>query len=81
MKHNNTIYFDSSFRIVQGLLFVMMQLSLSSLIEEIDNEIRWPSLCERRVLAMHIPQLPSCIGFVDGSLISICRPCHNPHHD
>lgn len=46
----------------------------------IANEIRWPSIEEIRQLATHIPQLPSYIRFVDGTLVKFRRPYENEHH-
>jgi hypothetical protein len=54
---------------------------VTSCIEEAcKDEIRWPNDRERRVLARKIPQLPGCIGFIDGTLCQIRRPFGNPLH-
>ena len=42
------------------------------------HEIRWPGPSEREVLGRTIPQLPGCIGFIDGTLCRIRRPYNDP---
>lgn len=81
MKHDNIIYMDSMLwnwsrsAIYDDAIFVASCVNAA-----LRDEIRWPSATERTALAQHIPQLSSYIGFVDGSLVRICRPYENEHH-
>lgn len=81
MKHDNIIYFDamlwnwSRSSLCDDAIFVASYVN-----KAIGDEIRWPTLEERHALAAHIPQLPGCIGFVDGTLVRIHRPFENEHH-
>jgi DDE superfamily endonuclease len=42
------------------------------------SEIRCPTVAERAELATRIPELPGCIGFIDGTLVRIRRPYNDP---
>lgn len=75
------IYFDS----------MLWNWSLSSIYDDeifvanfvnqaIVDEIRWPTPQERRILGRHIPRVPGCIGFMDGTLVRIRRPYENANH-
>ncbi|CAM6102317.1 unnamed protein product [Calypogeia fissa] len=81
LKHDNMINFDASrwnwcmAAICDDALFVATCLN-----EAIAGEIRWPSVEDRRELGQHIPQLPGCIGVVDGTLVRIRRPYENLRH-
>jgi hypothetical protein len=48
------------------------------IVETCANEIRWPSSVEREKLGRSIPQMPGCIGFIDGTLCRIRRPYNDP---
>jgi hypothetical protein len=42
--------------------------------EALKHELTWPSPNERRTLSQNLPDFRGCIGFIDGTLIEICRP-------
>jgi hypothetical protein len=44
------------------------------------DEIRWSTLEERVRLGMHLQELPKCIGFIDGTLNTICKPWQSEAH-
>lgn len=81
MKHDNTIYVDaqrwnwSRTSVSDDSIFVA-----SCVNEALELEIRWPGVPERVELGRVIPQLPGCIGFVDGTLCRVRRPFENQMH-
>ena len=52
----------------------------SCVCEAISDEIRWPNPQERKRLERILRHFPGCIGFIDGTLVEIQRPWHNPNH-
>jgi hypothetical protein len=44
------------------------------------NEIQWPTVEERVSLGTHLWEFPGCIGFIDDTLIEICKPWQNEAH-
>jgi hypothetical protein len=81
MKHDNTNTYDgfwwnwSKSCLCDDTLFVA-----SCICEALEMEIRWPSAEERLELGNFLPQLPGCIGVVDGTLVRIRRPWKHPQH-
>jgi hypothetical protein len=45
----------------------------------IGDEIQWPTLQERIVLAQKLSKLLKCIEFIDGTIIKICQPWNVKH--
>jgi len=48
--------------------------------EALQDQLCWPNEHDRRMLGSRIPELPGCIGFIDETLVEICRPHNNPQH-
>ncbi|XXQ39249.1 DDE superfamily endonuclease [Plasmodiophora brassicae] len=46
----------------------------------LDQEIYWPDEHERKMLGRTLPEMPGCIGNIDGTLVRIPRPHNNPEH-
>lgn len=44
------------------------------------DEIKWPDVKERQILASMVPALPGCIGIIDGTLVEVRKPWENPDH-
>jgi hypothetical protein len=55
--------------ILYGALFIA-----SCINNALGNEIQWPIVEERVSLGTHLWEFPSCIGFIDDTLIEICKP-------
>ena len=81
LKHDNTATFDSCqwnwarSSVNDDSLFVASCIGVAC-----THEIKWPSAQQRLDLARTVPQLPGCIGFIDGTLCQIRRPFNNPLH-
>jgi hypothetical protein len=75
LKYDNTATFDScQWNWARSSVNDDSSFVASCIEEACKDEIRWPNDEERRVIARKIPQLPGCIGFVDGTLCQIRPP-------
>ena len=81
MKCDNVITYDSyhwnwsTNSVCDDAIFIA-----SYICKAISDEIRWPNLQERERLGKNLRHFPGCIGFIDGTLVELRRPWHNPNH-
>jgi hypothetical protein len=74
MKHDNVMYDASMWNWSKSALFNDALFIASCINHAFSNEIKWPTHEEKVRLGTHLPKLPRCIGFIDGTLIEICKP-------
>lgn len=75
LRHNNGVRSMASHWKTSRTSLRDDAVCICSVINEVmESEISWPSLVERQHLRNRIPQLPGCIGYVDGTLYKIRRP-------
>jgi hypothetical protein len=81
MKHDNVTRYDyfmqnwSKSSMWDDVLFISSCINAS-----IVDEIRWPTIKERATLGTHLPKLPICIWFIDGTLVEIQKCWKNQGH-
>jgi hypothetical protein len=81
MKHDYITMYDafmwkwSKFALCDDALFIV-----SCINHVLSDEIQWFTPKERVRLGTHLRELPRCIGFIDGTLIKICKPWQSEAH-
>jgi hypothetical protein len=75
MKHDNVIVYATfmwnwlKYTLCDDAIFIA-----SCVNHALEDEIRWPTPEEKFTLGVHLQKIPICIGFIDCTLIEICKP-------
>ena len=81
LKHNDVISYRSfQWNVVWTTLYDDV-ISIASCINKARAQnISWPDAFERTCLSCLNPHFLGCIGDIDGTIVEIQKPWHNPNH-